>query len=259
MKSFILALLLLPTLLLAAPKKTITLTESNTINFNQPFSGFYVANKQVEAMELCAKVPNSDIYVVLYTPGGSITAGNYFFDTLNALPCNFHTITIFSASMGYQTVQNLGKRYIVPSGTLMSHRASIRGLSGEVGGELDSILKNIYEEVDTLEKKAAKRVGVTLKEYRNQIKDELWLTSTSAVKGNHADEEVLVICDSTLQTTYVEAVQTFFGTFNVEFSNCPMVTSPLRVLSYRNKSDISRVLDFYSNIRNYVKHYTNKM
>lgn len=262
MKSIILAILLLPTLLFAGTK-VINLGESNHINFNQPFSGMFVAKKQVEAIQKCAENPNSDIYVVFYTPGGSITAGNYFNDTLKALPCKFHSITIFSASMGYQTVQALGNRYIVPSGTLMSHRASINGLSGEIGGELDSILKNIYEEVEELENRAAKRVGITLEEYKKQISDELWLTASSAVKNKHADAEVLVTCDSTLQGTFVQEVQTFFGSFDVEFSNCPIVTAPLGVLRYngvyenenqQNQMKL-KLIDQYINISSYVDSY----
>ena len=259
MKALILAILLLPTLLLAAPK-TITLSESSHINFNQPFSAMFVAKKQVEAIQKCAAKPGSDIYIVMYTPGGSITAGNLFKDTLSALPCKFHTITIFSASMGYQTVQALGNRYILPSGTLMSHRASIRGLSGEVGGELDSVLRNIYSEVDAMESRAAKRVGITLEQYKNQISDELWLTASESVKSNHADSEVVVLCDSTLQGTFVDEVATIFGAFDVEFSNCPIVTAPLRVLRYNGNRRLEaqmtkKLIDQYSNIKDYVEHY----
>jgi ATP-dependent protease ClpP protease subunit len=114
--------------------KVINLTEANSINFNNQFSGDFVAKKQIEAANKCYDNEGSDIYVVLYTPGGSVQAGQLFFDTLNALPCNFHTITIFAASMGYQTVQNLKNRYILPSGILMSHRASLSGVRGEIGG-----------------------------------------------------------------------------------------------------------------------------
>lgn len=246
MKKLLAILLLLPTLAFA---KTINLASKNTINFNQAFSGPYIALKQIEAINLCGKNVNSDIYIVAYTPGGRISAGQLFFDTLKALPCKFHTITIFSASMGYQMTQNLGKRYILPSGTLMSHRASVSGISGELGGELDSIIKNLTDSVTELELVASKRVGISLEAYREAIRDELWLTAEEAVRLNHADEIVLVQCGKSLMGTHIETVRTFFGNYEVEFSDCPIITSPLRVVG-SNTADIEKIQDYVMNIRN---------
>lgn len=244
MKKLLTLLLLLPTLVFA--HKTIELNENNTINFNQAFTAQYVATKQLEAINKCSKNANSDIYIVLYTPGGSISAGKLLFDTLNSLPCFFHTITIFAASMGYQTVQNLNKRYIIPSGTLMSHRASISGLSGEVGGELDQILKLIKTEVKEMEIYASNRVGISLEKYRESIRDELWMTADESVKSNHADEVILVKCTESLLGTNIQTVDTFFGSFNVEFSDCPIITAPLSVQGSREVQ--TKIQDYYSNL-----------
>lgn len=227
MKNLLASMLLLP--MLAFGRQTITLSEENSINFNEAFSSEYVAKKQVEAMNKCPLTGSKEIYIVLYSPGGSISAGKLFFDTLNALPCKFHTITIFSASMAYQTVQQLGKRYILPSGILMSHRASVGGLRGELGGELDSIIGLIRNEVRDMEIVASKRVGITLEKYKTLIRDELWLTAHNAVNNNHADEIVLARCDNSLTGTYSKVFNTFFGKFRVTFSKCPLVTGALSV------------------------------
>ncbi len=243
MKKLLLILLLLPTL---AFSKTIELNENNTINFNQDFNSMFVAKKQIEAITLCSKNVGKDIYVALYSPGGSISAGQLFFDTLNALPCKFHTITVFSASMGYQTVQNLGKRFIIPSGILMSHRAQISGLSGELGGDLDQIMKLLKDNVKELEIVAANRAGITLEDYRKAISDELWMTAREAVKLNHADEVVLVKCNETLMGTSSQVVNTFFGSFEVEYSNCPIIVAPVSVKGSREVS--VKVLDYLTNI-----------
>lgn len=223
----LLILLLLPTLVFSM--KNIKLDETNVINFNQDFNSMFVAKKQIEAISKCATKPGKVIYVVAYTPGGSISAGQLFFDTLRGLPCTFHTITVFAASMGYQMAQNLGKRYILPSGTLMSHRASVGGLAGEIGGELESVLNNIKSTVKDMEIIASNRVGITLEKYRTDIRDELWLTAEQAVEGNHADEVVTVTCSNSLMGSYVETVNTFFGALQVEFSKCPVIVAPLSV------------------------------
>jgi ATP-dependent protease ClpP protease subunit len=245
-------LMLLPVLSLASEVETITLTKENTINFNQAFTSKFVAQKQLEAINLCSKNPNSTINIVLYSPGGSISAGQRFIDTLNALDCTFNTITLFSASMAYQTVQNLGTRYIVPSGILMSHRASVSGLSGEIGGELDATINRIKQTVNELETVASNRVGISLKNYQDLISDELWLTATNAVKTNHADKIALVKCDESLMGTTVQSIATIFGTFRVEFSTCPIVTAPLRIAPASNESSVGDFLNYYSNITKYT-------
>jgi ATP-dependent protease ClpP protease subunit len=232
--------------------RNITLSKSNSINFNSKFTSSFVAKKQIEAMAKCLSNIGSEINIVLYTPGGSVAAGQRFFDTLNALPCKFNTITLFAASMGYQTVQNLGKRYIVPSGILMSHRAFVSGLAGEIDGELESIFSLLKTNVNELDKIASKRVGIELKEYKELIRDELWMTGHEAVSMKHADELVLVKCDSTLQGTYIDTVSTMFGPLDVEFAQCPVITG---ILSVRRGSRKARaeVIDMYQNIANHIK------
>jgi ATP-dependent protease ClpP protease subunit len=232
--------------------KSIVLTEKNSISFNNQFTGGFVAQKQLEASSKCYASEGSDIYVVLYTPGGSVSAGQLFFDTLNALPCNFHTITIFAASMGYQTVQNLGKRYILPSGILMSHRASIRGLSGEIGGELNQLLKLLQDNIRELNTIASDRIGISLEKYESLIADELWLTGSQAVKDNHADEIVSVRCDKNFSGSYIQKFRSFFGILDVEFAKCPLITSPLSVRS-ANSQEVDYVLEYYNNISNHIK------
>ena len=252
MKKLLTLILLLPTMVFAG-FKTIELNSRNTINFNQAFTSQYVAQKQLESILLCATNLGQEINLVLYTPGGSVSAGQRFFDTLKALPCTFNTITIFSASMGYQTVQQLGKRYILPSGILMSHRASVNGLRGEVFGELDSILNLIKSNVDELDVVASERVGISLYDYRLQIRDELWLTGEQAVVSNHADEVVLVRCDKSLMGTSSQKVNTIFGSFEAEFSDCPIIIGPVSIGG--NKSlDISEseIFEYLTNIRNHV-------
>lgn len=251
-KLLLLTLMILPTMALSSDKKVLTLSEKNTITFNSQFTGSYVAQKQMEAFQKCAINVGQEITITLYSPGGSVSAGQLFFDTLKALPCKFNTLTIFAASMGYQTVQNLGKRYILPSGILMSHRAYVSGLSGEIGGELDSILELLKTNVEDLDKVAAKRVGLTLIEYQNLVRDELWLTAQKAVDTNHADEIVLATCDESLSGTSFQTFETFFGNFRVEFSNCPLVTGVISV-SRASLVEEQYIRSYFNNLSQHIK------
>jgi ATP-dependent protease ClpP protease subunit len=207
---------------------TIVLNESNSIAFNQQVSDDYVAKKQVEFMGKDLRLPKTQpIYLILDTPGGSVMAGNAFIDFIKSLNRPVHTIVLFAASMGYQITQELGKRYITTTGTLMSHRGAVSGLSGQVPGELNSRLKMLEDALTGMNVRAAKRVGMSLEAYQAAIISELWVSGESAVKGNHADDIANVSCDKTLSGTYTEEFATVFGPVQVEFSKCPLISVPI--------------------------------
>ena len=114
--------------------KEILLTDKNTVVLNKSFTGKSVAEVQNKLLELSLK-SGQDLYLFLYSPGGSISAGKQLISFAKALPNKVHTVTQFAASMAYITAQHLDTRYVLPSATMMSHRASIGGLGGQVPGE----------------------------------------------------------------------------------------------------------------------------
>jgi hypothetical protein len=165
-----------------------------------------------------------------------------------ALPNKVHTITLFSASMAYLTAQKLNTRYIVKSGKMMSHRAYVGGLSGQVPGEANKRLKHIGSMVRKLSKDVSKRVGISYQKYLKSIYDELWLTAEQAVEQNHADAIAIVKCDESLEGTTERLVRTIFGAINVTFSRCPLITGPIAIASSNQKvrSIIKKKLNFTS-------------
>ncbi len=239
--------------MLAFGMKTIELTDQNSITFNEAFTVQYVAGKQLELFNLALTSPEKDLYIVMYTPGGSVSAGSLFIDTVSALNKKVHTITIFSASMGYHTVQGLGKRYILPSGTLMSHRAAVSGLSGQFPGELITRINMLMESTLVLDRAASKRVGMSLSNYKAAIHDELWVTGQDAVDQGHADEVVKARCGQGLGGTYEKTFFSIFGPISVSFSKCPLIVGPVSV-----NSDNKAALDFlmeteFNNIRHRIR------
>jgi ATP-dependent protease ClpP protease subunit len=214
-----------------AQTKQILLSENNTVNFNQPFKGDFVAKKTQEALLKSILLPKGQaLYIVLDTPGGSVVDGLLFIDALKSLNRPIHTITIFAASMGYQVVQSLGNRYILSSGSLMSHRGAAGGLSGQVPGELNSRLAHLEDILLEMNKIASKRVKLSLEEYQRQILNELWVTGSRAVQKGHADEVVNVQCAPDLiRGTYSDSFSTIFGQVNAKFSKCPLITSPISI------------------------------
>ena len=114
--------------------KDITLTEDNTAVLRQAFTAQSVTELKGDLLKLNANLKSGyPIYLVLYTPGGEIQKGFELFEFIKGLNRPVHTITIFAASMGFQTVQHLGTRYILNYGILMSH-FSRGGSRGQYGG-----------------------------------------------------------------------------------------------------------------------------
>ena len=133
MRTLLLSLLLLPFICNSATKTK--LEESNHIYLNQAFKPATVAGVMEEALRKDSELEEGKpIYLVLYSPCGSIVAGRELINFLKGLGRDVHTISLFATSMGFHTAQSLGKRYSLPNGTLMTHKA--RG--GLVESFLDS-------------------------------------------------------------------------------------------------------------------------
>jgi ATP-dependent protease ClpP protease subunit len=211
-----------------ASKQIIRLSESNTLSFDDEFNLTNVSKLQQKVMEIDSKLPKGEpIRLVLNTPGGSVMAGKLLIDTLSALDREIQTLTIFAASMGYNLVQAMGKRYILPSGVLMSHRAAVSGVKGQIDGELESRVDFYKQITEDLEVQAATRVGVDVDQYKRMIINELWITGAKAVKLNHADEVVLATCDASLKGVVQNNVNTLFGRVYYTTSKCPLITGIL--------------------------------
>lgn len=236
--------ILLSTQLMSQSSDVVTLTENNTVHFSGPVNDVSVANAQQKLGQLSAKLgSNETIYLVIDSPGGSVSAGNSFIDFAKALPQKIKPICIFCASMGYHMFQSLDERLVIPSSTLMSHRASLGGLSGQVPGELEARLRWIKSTLFDMDVAVAKRVGVSVQDYRSSIYDELWLNGSEAVSKKHADRFVKVKCSNALLTgTNKQTVSTLFGPVEVTTSKCPLINGILgfefKRESFRSEAEV---------------------
>lgn len=212
--------------------KTVKLTTRNTVTFKGPVTDESVSDVIIKVSKLVRRTKADErIYLVLDTPGGSVDAGAHLIDTLNGFGRKIHTVTIFAASMGFHTAQGVkGRRYITESGTLMSHRAFIQGLAGEIPGEAVVRMKYLLRMIENLDIKASRRIGMPLAEYQELIRDEYWVDGRDAVPANMADEIVQIRCSAGLLDQEVpQKIRTFFGTIDVAWSGCPTVTYPVKI------------------------------
>lgn len=238
-------LLLIASFLIATPsfskeeakQKELVLSEENTLVLDQDFNGSSVSALIEKAKEIDSKLPNNHpIYLFLYTPGGSIQDGLELYEAFRGLNRPVHTITLFAASMGFQTVQQLGERYILRNGILMSHKAKTSGMAGEFGdgfSQLDSRYGLWMSVIKDMDEQTVKRTNgkQTLKSYRAAYENELWLLGSKAVEQGYADAVVTVKCDSTMKGTREIEINFFGMSFSLNLSKCPTNTNVISVVS----------------------------
>lgn len=248
--------------------ETLVLTSSNTITFRGAVSPQTVAKAQLEILAMSAKLPASaTIYLVLDTPGGDVNAGREFIDTVNSLPQEVKTVTVFAASMGFQFVQHMGERLILPSAGLMSHRARLGGIGGEIPGDLVTRLNYIANSLEKLDAHDAARMGMSLEAYQELIRDEYWVDGQDAVRDRAADRLILSRCDGTFKGTEKVFLGSMFGVnvFGI-MSKCPLITAVLEIqigggegASEEDKQKAKAAFSGYSNRRMFVQKYLSEV
>jgi ATP-dependent protease ClpP protease subunit len=230
------------------PTEVITLSKSNSVVMDQVFTDESVTEVMRQLQAISDKAPKgASIYLVLNTPGGSVDAGLKLVTFAKALPQRIKTVTIFAASMGFQTVQQLDERLILENGTLMSHRARF-GVEGQGPGEVQSRLKWIMSIIDSLDKTASKRMGMSFEAYRSLVHDEYWTYDQTAVNDHAADKKVLAKCDKSLQGTRHIKVNTLFGDVDVELSSCPLLPGIISFKAAGEKKKETSIAENYVNL-----------
>ena len=208
--------------------ETVLLKRNNTYTFRGPVTWNSISHAQSSILKLDSKLPKDEpIYLVLDTPGGSVFAGKAFLDAMKSIDREIKTVTMDAASMGFIFVQHLGERLITPTGSLMSHRAS-GGVRGQFNGELESRLKYYKSVFRHMEKIVADRVGLSLEEYQKAIINEWWSYGEEALDDNLADKLVNIKCSRALLKHRIKLkVSSFFGSYEVVYSGCPLISGPV--------------------------------
>jgi ATP-dependent protease ClpP protease subunit len=216
-----------------ADPQDIKLTADNSIVLRSPVFEPQTSFVVKAAKDMDAKLPSGyPIYLVLDTPGGSIEDGLRMIGALQHLNRPVHTVTVFAASMGFQTVQGLGQRYILDKGTLMAHRA--RGFFfGEFPGTLDTRFAYYSKRVEQMDLQDVKRTNgkQTLESFRRLIQNEYWCDGADCVASGFADAVVNASCDASLAGTVEELEKFMFFGARVEitykYAACPLVSGVL--------------------------------
>lgn len=178
------------------PQQIITLKKNNFIAIDDT-----VNHKNVEKWsKQMNKLSSNPIYIYIDSPGGSVDAGSQFINNMNwhigqgkVINC----IAKSAYSMAFIILQNCSNRYVMSSSTLMQHQMSLSGLKGSFNN-LMNYLEMISSISNELDESVSKRLNMTIDDYRTKIKNDWWLTGTSAITQGVADSMVIVGCDQEL-------------------------------------------------------------
>ena len=209
----------------ANKNEILTLSEKNTVVLNLPILGSVAASVSKELLEKSDALKTDEpLYLVLDTPGGSVDDGLAIIEVAKSLPRPVHTISLFSASMGFVISQSLGDRYVISSSTMMSHLATVSGVSGQIPGSF--IVRALALEAQLMKINAtmAERAGISVDTYLNMIMNELWMGAEKSASYGFADKIVTLRCDKTLRGLGApKELNLGFISATVRFNKCPLV------------------------------------
>ena len=133
--------------------------------------------------------PDKDIYLYIDSPGGSVSDGLAFYDTMNYIKCDVSTICIgMAASMGAFLLSSgaKGKRIALPNSEIMIHQP----LGGAQGQASDMLIAadHIKRTRDRLNSILAENTGKPIEVIAKDTDRDNWLTAEAALEYGIVDK-----------------------------------------------------------------------
>ena len=140
---------------------------------------------------LAAQDPDSDIYLYINSPGGSVTAGMAIYDTMQYIKPDVVTVAMgMAASMGQflLTAGAPGKCFATPHTRILMHQplGGVGGTASEVRINADLILQMKKE----LAQITAQRTGKSLEQITADADRDHWYTAPEALEYGFIDAVV---------------------------------------------------------------------
>jgi ATP-dependent protease ClpP protease subunit len=211
-----------------AQASTIEITESNHVYVQGRVSAGSMVRASIKLLDLHFKLPEGEpIFVVLNSPGGSVMAGLDFIRIMEVVKLTrpVNTVALWAFSMAFSIFQHGTVRYIDNFALIGQHRAKAQ-FSGQFGeGELEKRLQAFTRLMKSINEYEAKRCGYTLKEWKAEIKDELWGYSSQAVNTGLADEVGQIRCSKDLVLKTLQAIDDVLAgkEINKYMQICPII------------------------------------
>ena len=154
---------------------------------NDATAGLIVA----QLLFLESEDPDKDIHLYINSPGGSITAGMAFYDTMQYIKPDVSTICIgMAASMGafLLAAGAKGKRLALPNSEIMIHQP-LGGTKGQAT-DIEIHAKRILKMKDTLNQILSERTGQPLERIKMDTERDNFMSSIEAKEYGLIDEVI---------------------------------------------------------------------
>jgi ATP-dependent protease ClpP protease subunit len=234
--------------------RVVKVTPDNIVMFR----GHVTASSVDRVIQNLLNIKTKQVYLYLDTHGGSVLDGNSLIDVIETMQLNGKNVVCIAdtaISMGFVIFQHCPTRYILPRAVLMQHQMSL-GIKGPLEN-LKTRLQFATDLDDQLSLEQARRLNMTLNDFKANTNHDWWLFGDQILKNNAADEKVRMVCDFDymLHNTTFDAM-TQFGPVKITFSKCPLVKMPLAVEFYmeteENIINIENINDIFTNIDSYT-------
>ncbi len=130
---------------------------------------------------LSAEDPETDIFLHINSPGGSVDAGMAIYDTMNYIPNDVATVGMgLAASMGQFLLcaGTKGKRYALPHARIMMHQPS-SGMGGSASDIKIQAQQSLHIKKVLLEL-ISEHTGQTVEQVENDADRDRWFTADQA-------------------------------------------------------------------------------
>lgn len=240
-----------------AKKKLVQLNEDNAVTLRGEINGLTTSTFLSRLLSLQSK----DIYIYLVTPGGSVVHGSQIISAIESLVQqgkNVYCISDVAASMGFVITQACPVRYIRSSSILMQHQMSL-GLEGSLE-QVKSRMNFTYQMNDHLKQMQHTRLNMTEKQFFDAVNNDWWMYGETALRNSAADELINVACSQELLKGKTKVtIHTFFGSFDLIFSDCGMLWDPLEVKFKNVKNELGLIQHIEENKEKYyMSEYVNR-
>ena len=130
-----------------------------------------------------------DVYLYIYSPGGSVTAGLAIIDTMNFIKSDVSTICVgIAASMGALILSSgkKGKRFSLPNSEVLIHQV-MGGTEGQAS-DIAINAKHILRTKDTLNKILANNTNKKVDQVEKDSDRDYYMTADEAKKYGIIDD-----------------------------------------------------------------------
>lgn len=226
---FVLSLLLVPCLSLYN-NELIMLNSTNIVNIRGPI-GSHLINDFVKDI---SNIENDEIYIYINSPGGSVHTGNNIINIINAVELTgkqIYCIADTAMSMAFAITQACKSRYIMENSVLMQHQMSL-GIEGQIEN-IKEYMKFINSIDKNMDEKQAKRMEISVNEFKDNTRHDWWLYGKDIIHKNAADKMVNVLCSpELLNKTMTHTLNIMWFEVEVTYSKCPLIRNPIETKIY---------------------------